>query len=61
VFRGHCSQCLPNIHPMSTRCTFVESIRTLAMTKDEALLETLESIQEITEAVKALDAEDKAA
>lgn len=46
---------------MSTRCTFVESIRTLAMTKDEALLETLESIQEITEAVKALDAEDKAA
>ena len=50
-------QCPPNIHPMSTLCTFVESIRTFSIEKDEALLETLKSIQEITNAIERSDKE----
>jgi hypothetical protein len=46
---------------MSTRClpvcTFVESIRTFSIEKDKDFLETLESIQKITDAVKRSDKE----
>jgi len=38
----------------SQLCTFVESIRTFSIEKDKDFLETLKSIQEISEAVKTL-------
>jgi hypothetical protein len=46
---------------MSTRCTFVESIRTFSIEKDEDLLATLKSIQEISNAMERSNkgAEDK--